>query len=155
MNFNFITIPVNNNQNKDRWFNYFPTGVSASMARNFFQENGTYLRRMEPPRKATWSSENGITLKRKRSCCSGLKVRESFCGELFPRTVNSITNYSVYWAVEVYFICSQLERDWLLTSLNQNKIQIQFVEESFCELINLVNNEGFQTMNLTLWVPMI
>ncbi|KAK3544752.1 hypothetical protein QTP86_026725, partial [Hemibagrus guttatus] len=44
------------------------------MARNFIRENGTFLRRMDPPRKATWSPDNGITLRRQRSCCSGLKM---------------------------------------------------------------------------------
>lgn len=79
------------------------------MARNFFREKGTFLRRMDPPRKATWSPENEITQRREHSCCSGLKVRQSFCGELFPRTVNSTTNYSVYWAVEVYIIYGGVE----------------------------------------------
>ncbi|XP_053506178.1 solute carrier organic anion transporter family member 1C1 isoform X1 [Ictalurus furcatus] len=44
------------------------------MARNFFRENGTFLRRMDPPRKATWSPENEITQRREHSCCSGLKM---------------------------------------------------------------------------------
>ncbi|KAM9467744.1 solute carrier organic anion transporter family member 1C1 [Clarias gariepinus] len=44
------------------------------MARNPIRGNLTFLRRVDPPRKATWSPENGTTMSRQCSSCSGLKM---------------------------------------------------------------------------------